>query len=86
NMERFAILCFTPWILEAILKALSGFGAESFGVLQEDGTVKPRANRINSLTHLVMSLGSFKEHQVSSMLIAVEVAVCFISFVLVRFF
>ena len=25
NMEKFAILCFTPWVIEAVLKALSGF-------------------------------------------------------------
>ena len=85
NMERFAILVFTPWILEAILKALSGFKAESYGVLQEDGAVKPPGKGVNSLTHLAMSLGSFKEHQVTSILIAVEASVCAISFVLVRY-
>ncbi|KON29705.1 hypothetical protein AC482_05850, partial [miscellaneous Crenarchaeota group-15 archaeon DG-45] len=42
NMERFAILCFAPWLAEAFLKAGSGFRAESYGMLQEDGTVKPR--------------------------------------------
>ncbi len=31
NMEKFTILCFTPWIFEAMLKALSGFKAENFG-------------------------------------------------------
>jgi len=85
NMERFAILCFTPWILEAILKALSGFKAESFGVLKENGTVKPQTNFINSLTHLAMSLGNFKEYQVSSMLITVEVFVCAVSFLFVSY-
>ena len=85
NMERFAILCFTPWVIEAFLKALSGFKAESYGILQEDGTVKPRTNRINSLTHLAMSLAGFKEYQVSSILIAVEAVICAISFFLVRY-
>jgi len=85
NIERFAILCFTPWIIEAFLKASSRFRAESFGVLQDDGTVQPRRKGIHSLTHLAMSLGRFKEHQVSTMLIAVEVAVCVASFFLVRY-
>jgi UDP-N-acetylglucosamine--dolichyl-phosphate N-acetylglucosaminephosphotransferase len=83
NMERFAILCFTPWIIEALLKALSGFRAESYGVLQEDGSVKPRNPSINSLTHLVMRLGIFKEYQISIILVILEVIVCMTSFLLV---
>jgi len=85
NMERFAILCFTPWIVEAFLKGVSGFRAESYGVIQDDGSVKPPDGGTNSLTHIVMRLGHFKEHQVTAILIAVEVLVCIISFVLVRF-
>ena len=80
NMERFAVLCFTPWIMEAILKSLSGFQAESYGVLQEDGSVKPRNNKIRSLTHLVMKLGDFKEWQVSLIMILFEVFISVISF------
>ena len=83
NMERFAILCFTPWIIEALLKALSGFRAESYGVLQEDGSVKPRNPSINSLTHLVMRLGIFKEYQISIILVLLEVIVCVTSFLVV---
>ena len=47
--------------------------------------MQPRRKGIHSLTHLAMSLGRFKEHQVSTMLIAVEVAVCVASFFLVRY-
>ena len=82
NIERFAILCFTPWIVEAFLKALSGFKAESFGVLQKDGTLKPKTKKLRSLTHLVMSLGNFKEWQVSAILIILEIIVCAASFVI----
>lgn len=85
NMERFAILCFVPWIIEAILKAKSKFQAESYGVLQEDGTVKPLTGGIGSLTHLAMSLGRFTEPQIASMLIIVEVAVCAVSFLFTQF-
>jgi len=82
NMERFSILCFTPWIAEALLKAQSRFKAESYGVLQEDGTVKPLGEEVHSLTHLVMRLGRFREWQVSLILVAVEAAVCVVSFIL----
>lgn len=83
NMERFAVLCFTPWILEALLKLRSRFKAESFGIPQEDGTLKPAQEGIYSLTHIVMRLGSFKEWQVSLILILSEAITCIISFILV---
>jgi UDP-N-acetylglucosamine--dolichyl-phosphate N-acetylglucosaminephosphotransferase len=85
NMEKFAILCFTPWIIESILKALSKFQAENYGILQQDGTLKPREEKIRSLTHLVMKSGKFTEVQVTSILIALEVAVCVVAVAVIRF-
>jgi UDP-N-acetylglucosamine--dolichyl-phosphate N-acetylglucosaminephosphotransferase len=85
NMEKFAILCFIPWIIEAVLKALSGFKAETFGILQEDGTVKPRDPQIRSLTHLVMKAGRFTEKQVTTILIGLEVAICLVAFWIIHF-
>lgn len=85
NMEKFAILCFIPWIVEAVLKAISGFKAENYGILQPDGTVKPREDKVRSLTHLVMRSGSFTEKQVVSILIAVEIIVCAVAFAVIRF-
>jgi UDP-N-acetylglucosamine--dolichyl-phosphate N-acetylglucosaminephosphotransferase len=82
NMEKFAIICFSPYIVEALLKALSGFKAENYGVLQPDGTVKPRESNIRSLTHFVMRVGSFKEWQVSLILIIVEAAFCLVAFLI----
>jgi UDP-N-acetylglucosamine--dolichyl-phosphate N-acetylglucosaminephosphotransferase len=84
NMEKFASLCFLPWIIESFLKLSSRFKAESYGLLQRDGTVKSNGN-IRSLTHLVMSLGSYREWQVSTILILVEVVVCVTSFWLINF-
>ncbi|HEX9913365.1 MAG TPA: hypothetical protein VGB32_00450 [Candidatus Bathyarchaeia archaeon] len=85
NMEKFAILCFTPYILEALLKAASRFEAESYGVLQPDGTVKPKTRHIRGLTHLAMSLGDYKEWQVSLILVGFEAAVCAAAFLVIRF-
>lgn len=85
NMEKFAILCFTPWIIEAVLKALSGFKAENYGILQEDGAVKPRESKIRSLTHAVMISGRFTEKQVTTILIIIEVVVCVVAFAVIRF-
>jgi UDP-N-acetylglucosamine--dolichyl-phosphate N-acetylglucosaminephosphotransferase len=85
NMEKFAILCFIPYILEAFLKAASRFEAESYGILQDDGTLKPRDKKIRGLTHLVMSLGSFTEPQVTLILIGFEAVVCAISFMVMPY-
>ena len=85
NMEKFAILCFTPYIAEALLKAWSRFEAESYGVLQPDGTVKPRDGKVRGLTHLAMSLGDFNERQVTLMLVGLEAAVCLAAFLVILF-
>jgi UDP-N-acetylglucosamine--dolichyl-phosphate N-acetylglucosaminephosphotransferase len=85
NMEKFAILCFTPYILEAFLKAASRFEAESYGILQENGTVKPREKKIRGLTHLVMSLGDFTEPQVTMILIIFEIIVCVLSYLVIGY-
>jgi UDP-N-acetylglucosamine--dolichyl-phosphate N-acetylglucosaminephosphotransferase len=85
NMEKFAILCFTPWIIESFLKALSRFHAENYGILLKDGTLKPRETKIRSLTHLIMRSGRFTEVQVTSILIALEVVVCAFAVVMIRF-
>jgi UDP-N-acetylglucosamine--dolichyl-phosphate N-acetylglucosaminephosphotransferase len=84
NMEKFAILCFMPYIVEAFLKAASRFEAESYGVLQPDGTVKPREDKIRGMTHLVMSMGDFTEPQVTTILIGIQVVVAALSFALVK--
>jgi UDP-N-acetylglucosamine--dolichyl-phosphate N-acetylglucosaminephosphotransferase len=79
NFEKFAAFCFIPWILEFFIKARSRFKAESFGVLQKDGTLKPREG-IRSLTHVFMR--GLKEWQVSLSLIIMELVVCVSAFVL----
>jgi len=84
NIEKFAIISFTPWIIEAFLKARIKFKSESYGVLQKDGTVKSLYNKVSSLTHIIMKLGNFKEEQVSSILIILEMVVCILAFFLLE--
>ncbi len=82
NVEMFAIVVYIPWILEALLKLRAGFHASSLGVLQEDGTLKPTHKKIYSLTHIVMRTGRFREKQVTGILIAAEILVCLMAFLL----
>ena len=85
NMEKFSVLCFIPYAIEAVLKLFSGFEAENFGVLQSDGSLKPRSNKIRGLTHVVMRLGKRTEVEVSLILISFEVIVCIVAFLLMPY-
>jgi UDP-N-acetylglucosamine--dolichyl-phosphate N-acetylglucosaminephosphotransferase len=83
NVEKFAIIIFIPWIVEAFLELTAKFKARSFGDLQEDGTIKaPYPDRIYSLTHVVMKLPEwlgrkrFKENQIALILIGFEFLLC----------
>ena len=76
NMEKFAVLAFLPWFAEFILKARSGFKAESFGRIGKDNILTAPYKKIYSLTHIPMKLGKFKESQIVLMLIASELLLC----------
>jgi len=81
NMEKFGIIIFTPWIIEAFLKLRSKFRARSLGDLQPDGTVKAPYKKIYSLTHVVMKIRPFKEWQVAAILMALEVVFVVMAFI-----
>lgn len=84
NIERFALLCFTPWFIELLLKARSKFKAESFGKLRKDGSLQAPYEKCYSLTHCIMKLGKFKEKEIVSILIFFEVLICIIAFFMVH--
>jgi UDP-N-acetylglucosamine--dolichyl-phosphate N-acetylglucosaminephosphotransferase len=75
NIEKFAIYCFFLWFIELVLKARSRFKADSFGILQADGTLAAPSEKIYSLTHFVMKLGRFSEKQVVAILIGMQIVV-----------
>lgn len=71
NLELLGFLLFLPYFLELIFKLKSRFLAQSFGIPQKDGTLKP-PERKNSLTHHVMALRPLKEYQVVALLLLLE--------------
>jgi UDP-N-acetylglucosamine--dolichyl-phosphate N-acetylglucosaminephosphotransferase len=85
NMEKFSILCFTPYIIEAVLKLLSKFEAENFGILQPDGTLRPRSEEIRGLTHIAMLIGRRKEWEISMILILFEATICIAAFLMMPY-
>ncbi len=87
NIEKFGLIIFFPWIIEAFLKLRKRFNARSFGNLQEDGTIKCPYNKIYSLTHVVMLLPErylgkrVTEKQAVYLLWAFEAVICVSAFV-----
>jgi len=60
NAERVALGLFILYFIELILKLRTRFKGESYGILQEDGTLVAD-ERYASLTHVVLKLGVHKE-------------------------
>jgi len=61
NMEKAALTASVPFLVQGALKFYSYFKlgrfASDLGVLQKDGTLKPKYKRIYSWTHLFMRIG-----------------------------
>lgn len=83
NIEKFGIIIFAPWIIEAFLKLRSKFTARSLGNLQTDGTLKPPYKNIYSLNHLVMKIRPMRERSIASIIIGFEILVCIAAFIFV---
>lgn len=71
NMEKFAVFIFIPWFLEFVLKLRSRMSAHSWGILQEDGTLKPQHEKTYSLTHPLMRHG-MNEKQITQTLVTFQ--------------
>ena len=71
NMEKFGVFIFTPWIMEFFLKLRSSFNAHSWGILQDNGSLKSQHEKIYSLTHVFMRRG-FTEKQITVSLIIIQ--------------
>ena len=56
NYEQFAVFVFMPYILETFLKARGKLKKESFGVIQEDGSLKNKYDKFYGLEHICIAL------------------------------
>ena len=79
NMEKFAMLIFTPWIIEFFLKMRLKFKARSLGDLQLNGTLKAPYKKIYSWTHIWMRLGVNTEKKIALSMILLEIILIIIS-------
>jgi UDP-N-acetylglucosamine--dolichyl-phosphate N-acetylglucosaminephosphotransferase len=71
NIELIGLILFIPYFFEFALKLRTGLRGQSFGIPQQDGTLRP-PQRKTSLTHYAMALGRLREPQVVGVLLGVE--------------
>ncbi len=83
NIEKFGAIVFIPWFIEFFLKARKRFKASSLGILQKDGTLKPKYKKIYSLTHIGMKLVK-KEKYIAPLFMCIEACITIIAFVVAR--
>ncbi len=85
NMEKVAIITMLLFIINVILKFYNryrfGFFPSNLGLLQRDGTLRPRYNeRVYGLTQWIMSVGNFTEKQMTLILIGLQIIFSIIGF------
>lgn len=78
NMEKFGVMIFILWLLEFALKIRSRFNARSWGLLQEDGSLKNQHDKIYSVTHIFMKFG-FNEKQIVNSIMLIQLVICLFS-------
>lgn len=85
NMEKAGIIIMMPFIIEGILKLRSLIEMKKFshclGILQEDGTIKCRYNKIYSIAHILQRF-NLTETQISIGLILIQTAFALIPILL----
>ncbi len=79
NLEVFAVVLFTLYFLELVLKARSRFRAENFGVPDEKNVLRPRYDRIYSVTHLFLRIPGMTEQKLVSLILLIQIALSFVA-------
>lgn len=87
NMERAAIITFTPFLIQGILKFYSriklGHFASDLGILTRDGKIKSKYKEIFSLTHLAMKF-NLNEKQIVLFLMLIQSIFSLLPFLLYK--
>jgi len=85
NMEKATVIVMFPFIIQAILKFYSriklGYFASDLGILQKDGTIKPKyGKQVYSWIHLITNLRNLNERQIVIVMMAIQAAFSIIPF------
>ncbi len=74
NMEKIAMGLFALYFIEFLIKTSTKFKGECFGIPEEDD-VLTCPGKAESLTHVVMKLGKFKERSLVTTILAIQLAI-----------
>ncbi len=83
NIEKFGLIAYALWFVEFFLKARKKFKASSLGILQKDGTLRPKYKKIYSLTQIGMKIVK-KEKYIAPFFMTIETIICIAAFVIAR--
>ncbi|MFH8119630.1 MAG: hypothetical protein QXS37_02390 [Candidatus Aenigmatarchaeota archaeon] len=85
DMEKATLIVMTPFLIQGVLKFYSkldlGFFASDLGILEKDGKIKSKYNKIYSLTHLAMKF-NLNEPQIVLFLIFIQAIFASIPFLI----
>jgi UDP-N-acetylglucosamine--dolichyl-phosphate N-acetylglucosaminephosphotransferase len=81
NMEKIAMGLFALYFIEFFIKASTKFKGECFSTPTEDN-VLIGPERPQSLTHVIMKLGKFKEQKFVISILALQLAIALLVLVL----
>ncbi len=78
DMEKATIIIMIPFIIQGVLKFYSYFKLGKFatdlGILQDDGTIKPRYGKsVFSWIHLITNLGNLTERKIVLVMVLIQV-------------
>jgi len=89
NIEKFALILFIPYFIEVALKSRGFLQKESFGKLQEDGSLTKRYKKWYGLEHIMISFwehSPFKSTEKKVVLSLYGIECCFIVLACLSFF
>ncbi|MEK6948005.1 MAG: hypothetical protein AABX19_02065 [Nanoarchaeota archaeon] len=75
NLERAAIICSIPFILELILKSRARLHANNYGYYKNGKIMSLHGKNVYSLTHLFTRTGRFTENQIVYSFIVMELII-----------
>jgi len=82
NLEAYAVALFPLFFVELFLKTRSRFRAENFGVPDENNRLRPRYDRVYSLTHVFLRLPGMTEQRLVVSILSLQLLVSLIAFAL----
>ncbi len=77
NLEFFGLVLFTPYFIEFIMKARTGFRGQNYGEYRNGKLLPPK--KAESLTHLIMKLRPMSEKEVVYHMLVIEAIVAIIA-------